>query len=123
MPTPTVLQRKDFSELPATMFLRPRRTEDHREFETILPWATPQLVYMMNGQDWIRWAMPKAKADEFGLSSGGCVCCGEDAVAISDDGCYQFDTALLETDWWLVANGYAAPTPISVPTIEGNPDD
>lgn len=84
----------------------------------ILPWATPLLVYAMNGCDWVRWSLPTAKAQEFGLSAGGCVCCGEDAVVVTDDG-YQFDTALHEIDWWLAPNGYAAPTPINTP--EGNP--
>lgn len=117
---PTLIPRKEFSELPATMFLRPRRPQDHRDFEMILPWATPQLVYAMNDQDWVRWSIPPEMAEKFGIASGGCVCCGHDAVAVSDDGDYQFDTALHEINWWLAANGYTTPTS-PLPTLEGEP--
>ena len=109
------LPRKEQSEIEETVFLRPQRPDDHRQFEELLPWCTPLFVYANKGKNWVRWAVPKTIAEKLGLPTEGCVCCGEKTV-VQDDGDYHVDTAWHETSWWLTANGYALPNP----TKEGN---
>jgi hypothetical protein len=87
------------------MFLRPRDPDDHRDFERVLPWMTPLFIYQADGQDWVRWSMPKSVAQRMGFNRG-CVCCGESDKVEGDVGDVHVDTALSETDWWLTKNGY-----------------
>lgn len=75
----------------------------------LLPWCTPLFVYELNGQDWVRWSIPKDVSARWGLDAG-CACCGTSTVVEGGDGDYHIDTALKETDWFLAANEYAVPT-------------
>jgi hypothetical protein len=102
------LPRKPGDDLPDTMFLRPQRPGDHREFDALLPWCTPLFVYENDGNDWIRWSIPKPVAARSGMDAG-CACCGESMLVEGDNDDYFVDTAWRETDWWLQANGYALP--------------
>ena len=100
------LRREDHHNLSETVRLRPRRPDDHEQFEALLPWFTPVLVYRMNGEEWVRWHVPQSVAENIGIS-GGCACCGEGAA--ESDGGYHVDTAWSETDWWLTRNNYELP--------------
>ena len=95
---------------PETVYLRPRDPDDRREFEVLLPWLTPLLVYTESGRDWVRWSVPKQIGAKIGLENG-CDCCDQQNVVLNgpnDD--YLIDTAWNETSWWLDANGYTTPT-------------
>ena len=83
-------------DLAETMFLRPKRPDDHRDFEMVLPWMTPLFVYEQDGEDWVRWSMPHNVGLRFGLNRG-CACCGESETAEGDNGDVHVDTALNET--------------------------
>lgn len=100
------LVRADHHDLKPTVLLRPRRPDDHTQFEALLPWFTPVLVYWKDGEDWVRWHVPPVVAEDIGLD-GGCGCCGSGAVE-ADDG-FHVDTAVSETDWFLKANNYVLP--------------
>ena len=101
------LTRSDHHDLKPTVRLRPRHPDEHEQFEVILPWFTPLLVYRMDGEEWVRWHVPFSVAEDIGIT-GGCVCCG--SGALETDGGFHVDTTWSETDWWLTANGYALPT-------------
>lgn len=94
--------------LPETAFLRPVDPDNHADFERLLPWCTPLMVYTMDGEDWVRWSMPKAVARRTGFAEG-CACCGEQTAVDGDVDDYHVDTAWNETSWWLEANGYTRP--------------
>lgn len=100
------IPRRDSDQVAATMFLRPQRPDDHRDFERVLPWCTPLFVYTQDGMDWVRWSMPRSVGARFGLE-GGCACCGASEQVEGDNDDYHIDTALKETDWWLATNQYA----------------
>ena len=119
---PITIPRRSKDGLASKMFLRPANPMDHRHFDLLLPWATPLLVYAMDGRDWIRWALPKAKAEEYGLADG-CSCCGDGRIKPGEAG-IEFDTALSETEWWFTANGYViADTTTINPTEKSNSHD
>lgn len=124
-----VLPRKSEDELEPTMFLRPRNPADHRQFEEVLPWFTPLFVWRGGVTDWVRWSVPKEKAQQMGIA-GGCACCGKDERVEGDMSDYHVDTAWHETSWWLEKNGYSHPGPPVLsdgsvdhpkPTKEGEP--
>lgn len=100
------LTRSDHHDLEPTVRVRVPRPGDHRQMEKLLPWFTPFLVYRFDGEDWVRWHVPVAVADDIGIT-GGCACCG--TGALEADGGFHVDTALGETDWFLRANGYELP--------------
>jgi hypothetical protein len=100
------LKRADHHDLEPTVRLRPRRPDDHEQFKALLPWLTPILVYRLDGEDWVRWHVPRIVGEDIGLG-GGCVCCGSETV--ETDGGFHVDTAWSETDWWLTDNGYELP--------------
>lgn len=84
------------------MFIRPRRPDDHREFEQVLPRWTPLFVYAdENGRDWVRWSIPLDMALQMGLDKG-CQCCSHmEEVSEAPEHSYLVDTAWDETDWYL----------------------
>lgn len=100
------LTRADHNDLEPTVLVRAPHPDDHRQMEKMLPWFTPLLVYRLDGEDWVRWQVPLAVAEDIGISSG-CICCGTGALAV--DGGFHVDTAWSETDWWLTKNGYELP--------------
>lgn len=100
------LKRSDHHDVEATVRVRAPHHDDHRSMEQLLPWFTPILVYRLDGEDWVRWHVPIAVAEDIGIASG-CNCCGTDALQV-DDG-FHVDTAWSETDWWLIRNGYELP--------------
>ena len=100
------LIRADHQDLEPTVLLRSPRSDDHEQMEKLLPWFTPILVYRLDGEDWVRWQVPQAVAEDIGISSG-CICCGTGALVV-DNGVHV-DTAWSETDWWLTRNGYELP--------------
>ena len=100
------LTRSDHHDLEPTVLLRPRRPDDHEQFEKLLPWFTPILVYRMDDEEWVRWHVPHAVAEDIGIDdSCACWCSG----AVKAEGGFQVDTAWSETDWWLTRNGYELP--------------
>jgi hypothetical protein len=107
-----VLPRKDVSEIEQTMFIRPRNPDDHRQFHEILPWMTPLFIYHGRGLDWVRWSVPQNLARKLGMG-GGCACCGKDTRKTGDVEDFHVDTAWIETDWWLEANGYRKPEDVA----------
>lgn len=94
------LPRKDALDVPETMFIRPRRPDDHREFEFLLPQMRPLFVYALDGQDWIRWSLPRSVAVGIGWGDMRCACCG-DGTPAGDSESFHVDTALKEVDWFL----------------------
>lgn len=101
------LKRADPHDLKPTVRVRVPRPGEHRHMQKLLPWFTPLLVYRLDGEDWVRWQVPQAVAEDIGISSG-CICCGTGALMV--DGGFHVDTAWSETDWWLTENGYELPT-------------
>jgi len=103
------LKREDHQNLEPTVRLRPRRPDDHAQFETLLPWFIPILVYRKDDEDWVRWWVPQLVGEDIGIS-GGCVCCGEKAARPDgNEPGFHVDTAWSETDWWLTENNYELP--------------
>jgi len=101
---PSGLPVKDYRDIPATMFIRPRRPEDHREFEFLLPQMAAVFVYAdEDGDQWVRWEMPRALAREIGWGDMQCACCG-DASAVGTEHAVQVDTAWAEVGWWFNAS-------------------
>ena len=96
----TALPRLDRSMITTTLFLRPRRPDDHREFEMLLPHCTPLFVYAdEDGRDWLRWSLPRVVAEKVGLGDMRCDCCGEPLQG-GGDHAVVIDTARDETDWF-----------------------
>lgn len=98
------LPRVNKSLLATVMFIRPRRPDDHRQFEQVLPQCTPLLIYAdERGRDWVRWSVPKTVAQRFGwdmrCTSPGCNCTEEATVA--PDSSFLVDMAWNEVDWYL----------------------
>ena len=95
------LPRRDVLDVPETMFIRPRRPQDHADFEYILPRMQPLFVYEDGGENWVRWAIPLALAQEIGWADMRCACCGSDAGPAGDTASFHVDTAFDEVDWYL----------------------
>jgi len=94
------LPRKDVADITEAMFVRPQRPDDHREFEILLPQCTPLFIYAdREGRDWVRWAIPKVVAENFGLGEMRCACCDTKAE-IGPLGAYHFDTLWDEISWY-----------------------
>jgi hypothetical protein len=87
------------------MFLRPRRPDDHREFERLLPQCSPLFVYAdENGRDWVRWSIPRQVAEKMGMGNMQCACCGDtEKQTHASTHSYAVDTAYDEVDWFLEA--------------------
>src|SRR5262245_49071154 len=98
------LIRVDGTTVPATMFVRPRRPDDHREFEFLLPRCAPLYVYAdSEGRDWVRWALPKTVAEQLGWGEMRCACCAADTAYHPNDDFVHIDTAYDEVDWYLAS--------------------
>lgn len=110
MPTP--LPRAQDDDLPATIVLRALGRPARQHLATVLPWAVPILTYSRERTEWVRWSMPMAAAERFGLA-GGCQCCGDKPNEDTDG--IQFDTVLAEVSDWLTDNGYIT----TIPTTTG----
>jgi|SRR5882757_5618762 len=84
------------------MFIRPRRPDDHAQFEWLLPQCMPLFIYAdERGRDWVRWSLPKTVALKLGWDMG-CECCGNTEQATHEpDNAYIIDTAWDETSWFL----------------------
>ncbi|QPO16575.1 hypothetical protein SEA_TELAVIV_88 [Mycobacterium phage TelAviv] len=102
------LQRRDRPDEAPTAVLRVRNPNDRRDLSKLLPWMTPQFVFLAAKHDWVRWACPEEVAKRFGLDAT-CPCCGE-GFESSEDGQLVIDTLLEETGWWLTENDYTIPT-------------
>lgn len=100
------LKRSDHHDLEPTVLLRPFRSNGHEQFEKLLPWFTPILVYRMDDEDWVRWHVPHTVAEDVGIA-GGCACCGSGAVEVENG--FHVDTSWPDVDWWLLRNGYELP--------------
>jgi hypothetical protein len=106
----TTLPRIDRSLVSTAMFIRPRKPEDHGEFEWLLPQCSPLFVYAdENGRDWVRWSLPKQVAEQLGWGEMKCACCGNtEEQTHASEHALAVDTAYDEVDWFLNAD---APTP------------
>lgn len=84
------------------MFIRPRRPDDHEQFEWLLPQCQPLFVYAdARGRDWVRWAVPSPIAQRLGWSSG-CSCCGHtEEASEAPQNAFLADMAYDEIDWFM----------------------
>lgn len=97
----STLVRIDRTLVSEGMFLRPRRPDDHREFEVLLPQLTPLFVYAdEDGRDWVRWSMPNEVARRFGMENMQCDCCNNTHPSPGEHS-FTIDTAFDEVDWFL----------------------
>jgi hypothetical protein len=81
-----------------SLFARPRRPDDHREFEHLLPQCTPLFVYNgQHGLDYIRWSVPLAVARSM-WGDVKCTCCDK-SPGIGEHSMLM-DTAVIETEWF-----------------------
>src|SRR5262245_7710296 len=97
------LVRVDGTTVPETMFVRPNRPDDHREFEFLLPRCEPLYIYAdKDGRDWVRWALPKTVAEQLGWEMR-CACCKLETPIVESPGGdhVHIDTAYDEVDWYL----------------------
>jgi hypothetical protein len=96
------LPRMDRSLVSTVMFVRPRRPDDHTEFEWLLPQCTPLFVYAdENGRDWVRWSLPKEVAAKLGWNMQ-CACCDHtEPATVEPEHSYAVDMAYDEVDWFL----------------------
>lgn len=97
----TALARLDTDMVSAAMFIRPQRPDDHEQFEWLLPQCTPLFVYEHEGEDLVRWAIPKQVAEQLGWG-GGCQCCGKTEPATeAAEHALVVDIAYKYVDWYL----------------------
>jgi hypothetical protein len=101
---PATLPRRSRALVKNTMFLRPRRPDDHRQLEALLPQLTPLFVYPDgHGQDIVRWAMPRAVAKANGWDDMHCACCDDDTVE-GDKNFVHVDVMWKFIDWFFEAD-------------------
>jgi len=99
----TTLPRIDRSLVSTVMFIRPRRPDDHAQFEWLLPQCSPLFVYAdENGRDWVRWSLPKHVAEQIGWGDMQCACCGDSHEQThASEHSFAVDMAYDEIDWFL----------------------
>lgn len=105
------IPRKNFADIPTTMFLRVRDPQKESGFDRLLHDLTPLFVYSNMGSDWVRFDMPREVANACGWDGMRCACCAErgdeqsNAAAETVDS-FHIDTAWSEVGSWLIEHGY-----------------
>lgn len=104
------IPRKDFDDVPTTMYLRVRDPRKASALEQLLHEVTPLFVYTTDGDDYVRIDVPHEVAQKYGMADMQCACCAPDEQAqvqradTSDS--VHFDTAWSEVGPWFKAHGY-----------------
>lgn len=104
------IPRKDFDDVPTTMYLRVADPTKPNGFGKLLHELTPLFVYARDGADWVRFDMPREVAEARGWGDMRCACCApeeQDSVPRAETAdSFHIDTAWSEVGAWLTEHGY-----------------